>query len=497
MSLGAAPGNGYTATFPSATHIFAMAKRPILVFLASLMGASLASADFDPLGAEALAPGRPALGQAQGAEPCRFAELAAVTLAEAVDRALCYNPQTREVWANARYQAALVGVARAAYLPGVDGKLVEARKDTTGGAPYRQETGSLTLSWLVYDFGRSASLENARELLEAAAASQEDKIQTVFLATVQAYYQVQAALASLEAAKVSQKAAEESFRAAEAKYQAGMVTPADKLQAQTAWSQAILTTQQAQGTWQTARGALAAVMGLDAHQAPALATPLQTVMPEAFERELAGLIEVARARRADLRAAEAQVRASQAASELARAGGRPTVSMANVATRDRIEHNAFTTSSSLGMTVTLPLFSGFNTTYKVKAAEAQVDAKVAQRDRIRLQVAQDVWNAYQNLQSAGQSLRTTDDLIKSAEAAEAMARGRYKAGVGSLLDLLTAQNALASARQQRVQAAYNWNLYRATLAQSMGALDGGFLGEAESGRLPSIANSPAPTRKGP
>jgi outer membrane protein TolC len=43
--------------------------------------------------------------------------------------------------------------------------------------------------------------------------------------------------------------------------------------------------------------------------------------------------------------------------------------------------------------------------------------------------------------------------------------------VGSILDVLNAQSALASARLQRVQAALNWNVSRATLAQSMGSLD--------------------------
>jgi len=40
-----------------------------------------------------------------------------------------------------------------------------------------------------------------------------------------------------------------------------------------------------------------------------------------------------------------------------------------------------------------------------------------------------------------------------------------------VLDLLTAQSALASARLQRIQATLDWNVYRASLAQAMGALD--------------------------
>ncbi len=51
------------------------------------------------------------------------------------------------------------------------------------------------------------------------------------------------------------------------------------------------------------------------------------------------------------------------------------------------------------------------------------------------------------------------------------ASGRYKAGVGSILDLLSAQSAFASAKQQSVEALYNWYIAKATLAQSMGKLN--------------------------
>ena len=93
------------------------------------------------------------------------------------------------------------------------------------------------------------------------------------------------------------------------------------------------------------------------------------------------------------------------------------------------------------------------------------------RDRLKNQVALDVWRAYQNQTTATQSLRTTVDLVASAEQSERVALGRYKAGVGNVLDLLSAQSALASARLQRIQAALDWYVSRATLAQSVGTLD--------------------------
>ena len=154
----------------------------------------------------------------------------------------------------------------------------------------------------------------------------------------------------------------------------------------------------------------------------------------------------------------------------AKAAGLPTVSLAAAPAFQDIGGSSSHTSS-IGVTLNVPLFTGFSTTYKVRNAEALKEAREAQRERIRQQVALDVWQSYQNLLTSGQSLQTTADLLNSAEAAEKVALGRYKAGVGSILDVLNAQSALALARQQRVQATFDWNVSRATLAQAMGNLD--------------------------
>ena len=157
----------------------------------------------------------------------------------------------------------------------------------------------------------------------------------------------------------------------------------------------------------------------------------------------------------------------------------------------------------MGINLNVPIFSGFSTTYRVRSAEAQVEAKNAQLEQVHLQVALDVWTAYQNLTTATQSLRTTAVLLDSAEQSARVALGRYKAGVGSILDVLNAQSALASARQQRIQSTFNWNISRATLAQSMGSLDASLLqtlsdrnarqpGESKSGRKSTPEN---PTMK--
>lgn len=458
-------------------------QRLFPLFFCLLFGPAWAVGN-DPLSTEALAPLKPSphLSGRVGEAPCSTDLPAAPLMAiDAVDLALCNNPQTREVWAAARAQAAQVGVAQSAWLPSLDGRATVGRSYTEA-RDFNQNSAALTLSWLLYDFGqRSANIENARQLLAAFAATQDATVQSLFLSALQGYYTAQAARAAVVSVGQAEKSARESFQAAEARYQAGVGTPADRLQAQTAMSQATLNRIRAEGDARNALGTLVNTLGFDAQLRVELADIEAQPSEFAFQRDVDTLIAQARQARPDLRAAEAQLKAAEAGVELARAQGRPTLSLS---TGPLWQDVAGTTANTgnVGVTLNVPIFSGFATTYRVRSAAAQAEVKAAQRDRIRNQVALDVWKAYQNLSTATQSLKTTADLLASAEQSERVALGRYKAGVGTVLDLLAAQSALASARLQRIQAMLDWHVFRATLAQAMGALDYTLLQPVAEGR---------------
>src|SRR5450830_384383 len=74
----------------------------------------------DPLKTEAFTP--PAIPDGYLERPsCTATNYeAALTLADVAEAALCNNPQTREAYANARVQAAQVGIAKSAYLPSIN-----------------------------------------------------------------------------------------------------------------------------------------------------------------------------------------------------------------------------------------------------------------------------------------------------------------------------------------------------------------------------------------
>lgn len=449
---------------------------------------------YDPLRTGVLS--LPKIPVGDGAQsPCNTIDLnQPLTLAEIADTSLCNNPQTSEVWASARVQAAQLGIAKSAYLPSVtdnisaNANVLNPSSDSRSN-PNLNLSNSLVASYLLYDFGnRAANLENARQLLLSASASQSSVVQTVLLSATVAFYQVQANTAALAAAIEAERASSESFKAAEARNRAGVATPADKLQAQTAYAQLTLTRITSEGNLQTAYGNLANVMGLPANQKITLAsgntTSSSITSTSPALEDVNNLITQAAMRRPDLIASEAQLKAAQASIDANKATAKPTLSVSvsnNTQDGSSLESS---NNSSLGFTVSIPLFNGYAPTYRIRAAEATADLRAAQRDRLRLQISLDVWTAYQNLRTALESVIAAEVLVKSAEESYRLTLGRYKAGVGNIIDTLNAQSVLASARQQSIQASLSANIARATLAQSMGSLDNAMIQS-----LPNSINS--------
>lgn len=420
------------------------------------------------------------------------ASKAPLSLSDVVERALCNNPQTRVAWLNARIQAAQVGAAESSYLPTINitgstnQNTLQASSTANTAVSYNTQNATASASYLLFNFGgRESNIENARQVLIALNFTQDATLQTVFLLALQSYYQLLANQGAVNAAKEAEISALESLNAATARYSIGVATPADKLQAQTAYSQAVLNRIQAEGNANISTGVLANSMGLDANQ-PITLAPLPNQPPiEQFEKDVTQLITEARRQRPDLFASEAQIRAARANLNSVRASGLPSFSLsASYGFNNNSLYITSTQSTAYGLSATIPIFTGFSTTYRIRAAEEQVENQMAQHELLSQQVALDVWKGYQALVTDTEAVKSSADLLASATQSEAMARGRYKAGVGSILDLLTAQTALASAQQQNILAIYNWYIAKATLAQSLGQLDFSILRASDEKNLP-------------
>ena len=446
--------------------------------LFALSAATRPASAADPFGTEKLVPPNQGMPWLDGADACarQAATTGPLTLAGVIERALCNNPATRQSWTAARIQAAQVGRSRAAFLPeaSIDGRAGAGRTWPADGGAFSHDDVSVaaTVSYLLFDFGaRDANLDSARQLLEAANWSHNSALQSVFLFAIQAYYQLFAAGANVQAALEAEKASEESLKAAETRYRVGTGTPADRLQAKTAYSQAQLIRTRAEGERRTAAGVLANAIGLDADAEVELAPPRLQAPDPTTDARVRELVDYARRLRPDLAAAEAKVQAARAQVRAARAAGKPTIFLTGSAGLSDSNSASLASSGTVGISVNIPLFTGYRNTYDIRSAEIQVEASEADRDQLRNQVSLDVWRAYQSLATERTALVNAEDLLQSALESENVARGRYKAGAGTLIDLLNAQSAAALARFQSIQARYNWHLAKAALASALGTLD--------------------------
>jgi outer membrane protein TolC len=406
-----------------------------------------------------------------------------LSLADVVERALCANPDTRLAWINSRIRAAELGQAQSAYLPSVSASAGGGR---TGNHLLPKDNwawnAGLNASYLLYDFGgRDANRAEAEALLAAANDSHEAVVRQLFGSVVQTYFSLWAARRSVDATAQSEAAALETLKAATARVEAGVAVPADKLQAQTAYSRRRLDRLVAEGSAATFQGELANLMGLPAQTAYTLQEP-QEMLPGFNLEQIDKLIEEAKIRRPELAAAQAQVAASQAALGVARASGKPSISLA-AATFYQDSGPVAGYSSSAGINVSIPIFTGYNTTYRIRAAQEQVRQAQVEQERTDQIVALEVWRAWQGVKTSVETFRQSADLLDSALAAEKLARGRYQGGLGIVLDVLNAQAETANARLTQLQSHYQLDTSRAELARAVGELVWGVLqGAATWGR---------------
>ena len=349
--------------------------------------------------------------------------------------------------------ADLLGSARGQYYPTInaDATLSRTQSPATGTRPAgkRTEYGpTVTLNYLLLDFGgRSGSVEKARQTLFAASLSHNATLQNTVLQAESAYFTYMATLALLGAERSAIAEAQANLTAAQQRFKVGLATIADVLQAKTALSQEQLNLETIEGNLQAARGGLAAALGLPANLPFDLA-PLPSAIPVgAISLSVDSVINAALRSRPDLAAARAQAAAAAADVRVARSAELPSLTLGSNASRTYSQPPTFA-GPSYGITLGLqiPIFNGFSHQYDVAAARAQAEAISALADQTRQQVVTQVFVSYYALQTAEQRVATADDLLASAQQSVQVAAGRYREGVGSIIDLLTAQTALANAQ---------------------------------------------------
>ncbi len=420
-----------------------------------------------------------------------------LSLGQLVDVALKNNPATREAWYAARAAAAEVGSKRSLYFPYVEADvLVERQKQSAVGGQFTflQTTygPSIAATWLLFNFGaREAEVQEATRFLYAADWTHNAAIQDVVLSVAQAYYQYLNAKAQVAARQTNLEEAKSNLAAAEERHRAGVATIADVLLARTSASQAELALQVVQGQVQVVRGALATAIGVEATVPVDVGSLPEDLPLDAVTKSVDELIAKAVSERPDLAAQRFRALAAQSRIRASAVDGLPTLSLDATGNRTFYSRpgvpDPFSTNWAGLISLRIPVFRGFDTAYQVQKARDEAELARASAERTEDQVILDVWSSYYAVQTAAQTVLTTRDLLASARQSADVADGRYRAGVGSILDLLTAQTAYADARSQEAQARSLWFLSVAQLAHATGVLQPG---SPEIRALPQTKGTP-------
>jgi outer membrane protein TolC len=392
--------------------------------------------------------------------------------------ALQGSPDARASWAQARAQAAAFGAARGEWFPEIIGDASATRVQTAatqGRSAVRQTVyePSVSFTWLLLDLGgRSGAIRAAREGLLSADWTHNATLQNVVARTAGAYFDYAAAKALLTAQATSLREAELNLSAAEERRRVGVATIADVLQARTAAAQARLDLQSLEGNLLTTRGALAAATGYPATLDYDIDTTATSTPVLALADQVDSLIGIALRDRPDLAALRADYDAARARIGIARAQRLPSLTAGGAAGLNyRSGQSGGSQSYSVTVGLRIPLFNGFIWEYTQQQAEAQAEVAKARADGAVQQVIFQVFQSYYTFRTATTRVGTADELLASATESAEAARGRYQGGVGSLLELLSAENALAAARAQRIQARLGWQASLVQLARDAGLLD--------------------------
>lgn len=425
-------------------------------------------------------------------DPCIFGSFTgAVTLAAAVDRSMCANPKARGAWVRIKVYAAQVKSARENYLPNASIKAAETESrtstlltndralDTSANDLY--PAASLSLSWVLYDFGqRKYQLESARELLAAARANLDLNLQQVFLHAAADYYDVQAAQASLDSNLEIEDLTKRSAAAAHVRVDKGVAPVSDELQAQTAYALAVVTRVKSAAEFSVKRGALAGDMGIDPDRMFTLQqADLKRGAETDFSESVHDLIEQAKRSHPSVAVAERTLAAAMADEKAARAHGLPSIALVGGISRSNQSLTpslgspsvpGSVSNKSVGIQIDVPISDALWKRGQIAQAHAQVQVQQEELYGAEQQVAQDVWKSYAELRADTDNLENSEWLLESARNSFESTQHRYEGGVGNILELLGSQSAYANAQQQRIRALSDWRSARLSLGASLGRL---------------------------
>lgn len=432
------------------------------------------------------------------------------TLAELINLAEEHNPATRLSWQRAKARAAQLGIARSAWYPTFAAIALASTARTRvllNSQFYRQTYGNfspeLHAEYLVLDFGgRTGKIDAARWNLLASDLSFNDTHRRIIFAVMSAYYRLLDAQGLEQAARISLKNAQAVAADVADRLKHGLATRPDLLEAEAAEAQAEYDLQDAVGNEQIARGNLATVLEISPDTQFSVAGVNTLTLPTSLTETVQTETSRAMRQRPDLEALLAKIKAANAVIREQRSAYFPVLTFNGDGglTRQYGAQDQLPPGYALGETwdasleLKWTLFDGGLRRNQVAAAVAARAEARAEVDDLIDQIANGVWAAHTNVETALRQRNAAMALVDATEQSYEATRASYNYGVRNILDVIAAQKALAQARAENVTASAQLLLQTANLAFETGDLITANPMQNGAGSLPNAAaQAPEPT----
>lgn len=384
-----------------------------------------------------------------------------------IDLALANNRTAKQTkWG---YEAAKSAVSQVAAAKNPSVKY-DWSAQKTGGDTGRSKRGNPDFSISAYVFNPQldASIDSARYTREGTGASYEEALQQAKYDAISGYYTLIMNRNLVDVAQQAVKDYQGHVTNVEAQYNVGLVASSDVLAAKTNLADSETSLVKAQNTANLAEASLNQVIAYPVQTS--ITTAEHDLQYKPYNVTLEQAKAYAMLHRSALVKSALDVKSAEEAVRSAKAGYLPTVAVK--AGRGYIDPYGYfgtsTKSWSVGASASWSLWDGGATQNAIKKANAQLEqakeVNLATVDAVLLAVQK----AYLNLRSAEQTIQSTQTAVAQGQESFRIATLRYRAGVGTNLDVLDAETKLTTARNNYVQALYNYNISIAALEQLTG-----------------------------
>jgi outer membrane protein TolC len=411
------------------------------------------------------------------------AEPIPLSIADAIRRALEHNLGVLQAEEAVERATGARWLALSELLPNVNGSVSETRRKTNLEAfgfplgptfprvvgPFNVFDARVFLQQSVFDLQSINAARAESHQVSAARHSYRSARELVVLVAANLYLEGLAADARATTARAQLETAQALQAQAEDLRRSGIVAGIDVIRAEVRVSTERQRATAARASFEKIKLQLARVIGLPTGQAITLSDEIPPVPVPEMTLEQA--LDRAHRDRPDYLAAQDRLRAAEAAREAALAEHWPSVSVsADYGAIGLTAASALSTFAITGI-VNVPVFDGGKTRAHVVQATADRNNRRAELDDMRAEIDYDVRAAFLDLQSTSEQLQAATRARELSALQLTQSRDRFAAGVANNIEVIQAQEAVALANEQYIDALFGYNLSKAVLGRALGTVE--------------------------